>query len=156
MSTLPSPQLRVSHLASRSQFSCPTHNGETYRLVCISIFLSLEFAVTDEPLLSSELERQANIARNVALLEELNVKEAAAGLISRKVVEKDVKSKSKPVQPRVKRARAESAAVEPRRQSLRLRKEVADPNESPAKKRRREASNSKSMLSGLLTQSPIL
>lgn len=112
--------------------------------------------MTDEPLLSSELERQANIARNVALLEELNVKEAAAGLISKKVVEKDVKSKSKPVQPRVKRARAESAAVEPRRQSLRLRKEVADPNESPAKKRRREASNSKSMLSGLLTQSPIL
>ncbi|KAI5123334.1 hypothetical protein M0805_001759 [Coniferiporia weirii] len=85
-----------------------------------------------------ELERQANIARNQALLEALNIKEAAAGLISKKSATEAVKSKAKPIQPR-KRARPASAIQEPRRQSLRLRKEAIDPNESPAQKRRREA-----------------
>lgn len=86
--------------------------------------------------LYSELERQANIARNQALLESLNLKGAAAGLLTRKREAEDQK-KAKPIQP-AKRIKRETGVPEPRRQSARLRKEVVDPNESPSKKRKRE------------------
>lgn len=82
------------------------------------------------------MEREANIARNRALLEELNLQEAS--LVSRKAVEKvKAEVKAKPIQP-AKRVKREKTEVEPRRQSLRLRKEAIDPNESPSKKRKRE------------------
>ncbi|KAF7795619.1 hypothetical protein EIP86_006784 [Pleurotus ostreatoroseus] len=77
----------------------------------------------------SEAEREANIARNRALIAQLD--------ISLDIPKKEppAKKKPKPVQP-AKRKR-ESTPV-PLRQSSRLRRTVADPAESPAKKRRRE------------------
>lgn len=84
-------------------------------------------------LFSSELERQANIARNKALLESLNIKEAAASLAT-----KETSEKAKPIQPAKKFKREKPEPLAPRRQSLRLRKEVIDPNETPSKKRKRE------------------
>ena len=91
-------------------------------------------------LFESELERQANIARNRALLEELDLKEAAAAIgISAQHSKGAGASKPKPVQPakRLKRERAED--MQPRRMSARLRKQtdVEDPNESPSKRRKR-------------------
>ncbi|KAL1747567.1 WD40-repeat-containing domain protein [Schizophyllum fasciatum] len=93
-----------------------------------------------------ELEREANIARNRALLAslELDNTSAALGFPAKPAPDaknaKDAsKSKAKPVQPRKKRAREEEAPV-PRRQSTRLRTAtVIDPNESPSKRRKREA-----------------
>lgn len=87
----------------------------------------------------SELERQANIARNQALLESLNLKDATANIVSRKR-EIENEKRAKPIQPAKKIKREKLAIQEPRRQSLRLRKPVIDPNESPAKKRKREVS----------------
>ncbi|EJD02328.1 WD40 repeat-like protein [Fomitiporia mediterranea MF3/22] len=85
-----------------------------------------------------ELERQANIARNQALLESLNLKEAAANLVSRKR-ELEKQPKAKPIQPAKRVKREVSSVPEPRRQSLRLRKEVIDPNLTPEERRKREA-----------------
>jgi hypothetical protein len=87
----------------------------------------------------SELEREANIARNKALLEQLELKQAVEqlGLPSKRKAQP--KSQAKPVQPakRQKRERNESPAL--RRQSARLRKEVADPNETRSQQKRRLA-----------------
>ncbi|PFH54309.1 hypothetical protein AMATHDRAFT_72815 [Amanita thiersii Skay4041] len=85
-----------------------------------------------------ELEREANIARNRALLEELELKQALEDLGIPKVKPKAAQNKAaKPVQPKRKREhQAEPEA--PRRQSARLRN-VIDVNESPAKRRKREA-----------------
>ncbi|KAL5529639.1 hypothetical protein ACEPAG_5624 [Sanghuangporus baumii] len=85
-----------------------------------------------------ELERQANIARNQALLDSLNLKDAAANIVSRKR-EIEIEKKAKPIQPAKKVKREKLTVPEPRRQSLRLRKPIVDPNESPSKKRKREA-----------------
>ncbi|THU89524.1 WD40 repeat-like protein [Dendrothele bispora CBS 962.96] len=85
----------------------------------------------------AEREREANIARNRALLEQLELKQAVQDLgFSAKP--KPATSKAKPIQP-TKRVKKEKAEVEPpRRQSARLRN-VIDPSESPSKKRKREA-----------------
>ncbi|KAF9464748.1 WD40 repeat-like protein [Collybia nuda] len=87
-----------------------------------------------------EIEREANIARNRALLEELELKQAVVDLgIPRTETKVSPVTKAKPVQssrrPRPEKLEAEA----PRRQSLRLRKETVDPNESPSKRKRREA-----------------
>ena len=80
--------------------------------------------------LHSELERQANIARNRALLESLDIQNVTEGLKSKK---REIKAR--PVQP-AKRVKVEKILA-PIRQSARLRKIVELPNESPSKKRKR-------------------
>ncbi|TFK76374.1 WD40 repeat-like protein [Pluteus cervinus] len=88
-----------------------------------------------------ELEREANIARNKALLEQLDMKQALTDLSlpKSKVIEKP-KPTAKPVQPAKKvKERVKEKIEPPRRQSTRLQKSVVDPNETPAKKRKREA-----------------
>lgn len=83
-----------------------------------------------------ELERERNIARNKALLEQLQLKQAVEDLIPAK--SKAAKSQAKPIQSsKTKRPRDETSEG-PRRQSARLRKEVVDPNESPSKRKKRE------------------
>ncbi|KAI0322216.1 WD40-repeat-containing domain protein [Amylostereum chailletii] len=84
-----------------------------------------------------ELEREANIARNRALLEQLELKEAVAALgIPAKQKPPPREKKAKPIQPA---HRAKNVAAEPpRRQSARLKRSFVDPNESPAKRQKRE------------------
>lgn len=83
----------------------------------------------------SELEREANIARNRALLEGLEISQGSAAL----GIVKNVKAKSttKPVQS-AKRKRKDPEEEPPRRQSARLQKAVVDPNETPAQRKKRE------------------
>ncbi|TFK29980.1 WD40 repeat-like protein [Coprinopsis marcescibilis] len=83
-----------------------------------------------------ELEREANIARNKLLLQQLELKQAVDGLGMPKG--KVVKSAAKPVQPAKKEKRKREEIDQPRRHSARLRKNVIDPNETPAKRRKRE------------------
>ncbi|KAJ7111568.1 WD40-repeat-containing domain protein [Mycena crocata] len=84
-----------------------------------------------------ELERERNIARNKALLEQLQLKQAVDDLLP--VQKPATKSQAKPIQSaKTKRPRDEPTEG-PRRQSARLRKEVIDPNESPSERKRREA-----------------
>ncbi|RDB21409.1 DNA damage-binding protein CMR1 [Hypsizygus marmoreus] len=87
-----------------------------------------------------ELEREANIARNRALLEQLELKQAVADLgiptASKKAA---AKAKVKPVQ-HAKRVKKEKSELEvPRRQSSRLKRTIVDLDESPAKRQKREA-----------------
>ena len=82
-----------------------------------------------------ELERERNIARNKALLEQLQIKQAVDKLIPAKA--KPAKSQAKPIQPSKPKKTREAQSHAPRRQSARLR-DVPDPNESPAKRKRRE------------------
>ncbi|XP_006458082.1 hypothetical protein AGABI2DRAFT_183171 [Agaricus bisporus var. bisporus H97] len=77
-----------------------------------------------------ELEREANIARNRALMEDLELSRGASNLGIAKP-----KPAAKPVQP-AKRKRKETEEL-PRRQSARLRKSVVDPNETPAQRKKR-------------------
>ena len=90
---------------------------------------------------SSERERQANIARNRALLEELELQEDVSqlGIGAQKKPQPNNKKKAVPIQPAKKVKKEKAEAVVPRRQSLRLRAPVVDPNESPSRKRKREA-----------------
>lgn len=89
--------------------------------------------------LYSELEREANIARNRALLEQLELKDAVAALGVSAKHRPPPKPKAKPV-PAAKRVKRELSEEAPRRQSARLRKsEAIDPNETPAQKRKRLA-----------------
>lgn len=88
----------------------------------------------------SELERQANIAKNKALLDELELTDAVNNIgFSKKPPPPlpKAKAKPKPVQPskRAKREVVEDAG--PRRQSARLKRSADDPNENPEKKRAR-------------------
>lgn len=83
--------------------------------------------------IASEDEREANIARNRALLAEFDV-----SLDVPKPVVKKEKTKAKPVQPAKKRVKREEKPVLPVRQSTRLRRSAPDPNETPEKKRKRE------------------
>ena len=84
----------------------------------------------------SEKEREANIARNRALLEQLDLKDASSSLgLPPKPAPKP---KAKPIQP-IKKPKREQIDRVPRRQSARLKKEAIDPNETPAQRRKREA-----------------
>ena len=86
----------------------------------------------------SELERQANIARNKALLEELELADAVDSVgFSRKPPPPKAKAKAKPVQPAKRAKREATEDTGPRRQSARLKRSADDPNESPEKKRAR-------------------
>lgn len=84
---------------------------------------------------SSELEREANIARNKALLQQLELKQAVDSLPTKS----KAKSAAKPIQParREKRKREPEEEL-PRRQSARLRRGVVDPNETPEERVKRE------------------
>lgn len=86
----------------------------------------------------SEREREANIARNRALLEQLELKDAVATLGVSVKSKPAPEHKAKPI-PAAKRVKRESKAEVPRRQSARLRKDVVDPNETRAQKRKRLA-----------------
>ncbi|KIJ59193.1 hypothetical protein HYDPIDRAFT_140965 [Hydnomerulius pinastri MD-312] len=91
-----------------------------------------------DSLFISEQEREANIVRNRALLEQLDLKDAVSSLGVPAKPKPAPKPKAKPIQPS-KKFKREPIAEAPRRQSARLKKEVIDPNESPEKKRKREA-----------------
>lgn len=96
----------------------------------------------------SELERQANIVRNKALLEELELTDAVNKIgFSKKQPPSSPKAKAKPkpVQPakRAKREVVEDSG--PRRQSARLKRSAEDPNESPEKKKARLVRDSTSL-----------
>lgn len=82
-----------------------------------------------------ELEREANIARNKALLQQLELKQAVDSLPTKS----KAKSAAKPIQParREKRKREPEEEL-PRRQSARLRRGVVDPNETPEERVKRE------------------
>lgn len=85
----------------------------------------------------SELEREANIAKNRALFEDLGLKQAVKDLGTSKPA---AQTKAKPVQPkaRVKRERDE-AEFAPRRQSRRLKQQHGDySNETPEERKIRE------------------
>ena len=87
----------------------------------------------------SEQEREANIARNRALLEQLELKDAVAALGVPAKPKPGPKPKAKPV-PATKRVKRELTEEAPRRQSARLRKDLpVDPNETPAQRRKRLA-----------------
>ncbi|KAK2466875.1 hypothetical protein APHAL10511_001133 [Amanita phalloides] len=81
-----------------------------------------------------EIEREANIARNRVLLEQLELKQAVdeIGLPKPKT-----KSTAKPVRS-AKRKHEQAEPEGPRRKSARLRG-IIDPNEGPDKRRKREA-----------------
>ncbi|KAJ7452352.1 WD40-repeat-containing domain protein [Mycena galericulata] len=84
-----------------------------------------------------ELERERNIARNKALLEQLQLRQAVDDVIP--VKSKPTKSQAKPVQSSKNKRPRDDVSEGPRRKSARLQKEVIDPNESPSKRKRREA-----------------
>ncbi|KAF9564603.1 WD40 repeat-like protein [Agrocybe pediades] len=90
-----------------------------------------------------ELEREANIAKNRALFEDLGLKDAVKGLGVASA--KPQKSVAKPVQPkRVKREREEEV---PRRQSRRLLTKVhGDLNETPEERKLREEEREKELI----------
>jgi len=88
----------------------------------------------------SELERQANIARNKALLEELQLVDAVDDIGFSKnppPPPPKAKAKAKPVKPTNPAKRKAVEDPGPRRQSARLKRSADDPNESPEKKRAR-------------------
>ncbi|VDB83034.1 unnamed protein product [Peniophora sp. CBMAI 1063] len=91
-----------------------------------------------------ELQREANIARNRALLEELHLKEAvkALGIPDKKASPAPGEKKAKPVQP-AKRKRAADDEPVLRRQSARFRRTAPAPDETPAQKRAREREEEK-------------
>ena len=88
----------------------------------------------------SELERQANIAKNKALLEELELPDAVGSIgFSKKPPPPPPKAKAraKPVKPAKREKREVVEDLGPRRQSARLKRSADDPNENPEKKRAR-------------------
>ncbi|KAG6900852.1 hypothetical protein C0993_009970 [Termitomyces sp. T159_Od127] len=88
----------------------------------------------------AEKEREANIARNRALLEELELKQAVAGLGFTPSASKSTsKSKPQPVQSKKRVKKVVLDAEIPRRQSSRLKRAAVDPDESPLKRQKREA-----------------
>ena len=80
------------------------------------------------------MEREANIARNRALLAALDVTADLPQLVKQN---KPAKSSAKPVRP-AKRTKRERDSPLPVRQSARLRRTVVGPKETPAQKRKRE------------------
>ncbi|KAG1753431.1 WD40-repeat-containing domain protein [Suillus lakei] len=89
-----------------------------------------------------ELEREANIARNRALLEELDLKDAVAQLGVPPKPKPAPRIRAKPIQP-AKGKREREVVEAPRRQSARLKKEIVDPNETAAQKKQREEEQKK-------------
>ncbi|KAJ7235456.1 WD40-repeat-containing domain protein [Mycena haematopus] len=85
-----------------------------------------------------ELERERNIARNKALLEQLQLRQAVESLVPAKA-KTATKSQAKPVQSAKNKRSREEVPEGPRRKSARLRKETVDPNESSSQRKRREA-----------------
>ncbi|KAF7338255.1 DNA damage-binding protein CMR1 [Mycena venus] len=87
-----------------------------------------------------ELERERNIARNKALLEQLQLRQAVESLVPPKTKAKATakSQQAKPVQSAKPKRPREEVAQGPTRQSARLRQGI-DPNESPSKRKRREA-----------------
>lgn len=88
----------------------------------------------------SELERQANIARNKALLEELELADAVNDLgFSKKPPPPPPKAKGKvkPVKPAKRPKREVVEDPGPRRQSARLKRSADDPHEGPERKKAR-------------------
>ena len=126
----------LSHTEFLSTSTQPApHNAKTIRIVRSP--LGITYYITYA--CCSELEREANIARNRTLLQELELKEAVSSLGIPKPAPPKAKSNAKPVQPskKVKRERNEDGG--PRRTSARLRTApLIDPNESPGSKRKRE------------------
>jgi flagellar motor protein MotB len=94
----------------------------------------------------SELEREANIARNRALLEELDLKDAVTQLGIPPKLKPAPGTRAKPIQPAKKVKREREVVDVPRRQSARLKKEVVDPNETAAQKKQREVSASTTII----------
>ncbi|KAJ7940584.1 WD40-repeat-containing domain protein, partial [Mycena leptocephala] len=90
-----------------------------------------------------ELERERNIARNKALLEQLQLRQAVESLVPAK--SKATKSQAKPIQSAKAKRPREEATEGPRRQSARLRKDVIDPNESPSKQKKRQLEERRAM-----------
>ncbi|KAG2753264.1 WD40 repeat-like protein [Suillus brevipes Sb2] len=90
-----------------------------------------------------ELEREANIARNRALLEELDLKDAVTQLGIPPKLKPAPGTRAKPIQPAKKVKREREVVEVPRRQSARLKKEVVDPNETAAQKKQREEQQKK-------------
>ncbi|KAG1756714.1 WD40-repeat-containing domain protein [Suillus paluster] len=90
-----------------------------------------------------ELEREANIARNRALLEQLDLKDAVTQLGVPPKPKPAPRTRAKPIQPAKKVKREREVVEAPRRQSARLKKEVIDPNETPAQKKQREEEQKK-------------
>ncbi|KAF8892545.1 WD40 repeat-like protein [Infundibulicybe gibba] len=87
-----------------------------------------------------EIEREANIARNRALLEELELKQAVEGIsLGKSKAKPAAETAAKPVQPNRKLKRERNEPEAPRRQSSRLKKEAIDLSASPAKRQKREA-----------------
>jgi hypothetical protein len=87
---------------------------------------------------NSELEREAKIARNRALIEQLELKNAVASVAPGPATKAKVsaKPKAKPIQPIKREKRIVDDA--PRRVSARLRSAMIDPDETPTQKRKRE------------------
>ncbi|KAG2158180.1 WD40-repeat-containing domain protein [Suillus bovinus] len=90
-----------------------------------------------------ELEREANIVRNRALLEELDLKDAVTQLGIPLKPKPATRTRAKPIQPAKTVKRAREVVEAPRRQSARLKKEVVDPNETAAQKKQREEEQKK-------------
>lgn len=86
----------------------------------------------------SELDREANIARNLAIMQGLALHHSSS-LLGKTKNEKP-KPNAKPVQP-AKRKRKDLEEEAPRRQSARLRKTTVVPNETPAERKKREVSS---------------
>lgn len=100
---------------------------------------------------NSELEREAKVARNRALIEQLELKSAAEAVAPGPATKTKVstKSKAKPVQPIKREKRIVDDA--PRRVSARLRRGTTDPDETPIQKRKREVRSFKKNIRLLLS-----
>ncbi|OJA08161.1 hypothetical protein AZE42_03594 [Rhizopogon vesiculosus] len=92
---------------------------------------------------SYEREREANIARNRALLEKLDLADAVNQLGVPPKPKPTPRTRAKPIQPAKKVKRERDIMEAPRRQSARLKKEVVDPNETLAQKKKREEEQKK-------------
>ncbi|KAG2111613.1 WD40-repeat-containing domain protein [Suillus discolor] len=90
-----------------------------------------------------ELEREANIARNRALLEELDLKDVVTQLGIPPKPKPANRTRAKPIQPAKTVKRAREVVEAPRRQSARLKNGVVNPNETAAQKRQREEEEKK-------------
>lgn len=119
--------------------STTPHHGEAIRIVSNRPTLIPHKHAHNVSPSASELEREANIARNKALLQQLELKQAVESLPSSSKVKAEKKAKPIPLKTREKRKR-EPEPEAPRRQSARLRRgqTAIDPNESPRKRAKRE------------------
>lgn len=118
--------------------SFPNHRSQDVRNIGLVSAIQRTCSVSNT-IGYSEQEREANIARNRALLEQLELKDAVATLGVSVKPKPAPKPKAKPV-PATRRVKRELTEEAPRRQSARLRKDLlVDPNETPAQRRKRVA-----------------